>query len=166
MNNRLAEQANYWDTTVHHAKSQGEIIELLDTFGAQGIQITLGRNKGRQAWLVRFAWREAIYRFVFIPLECQYPEKVSSFGGKRQAHSDHAMWQMGRIAVHFVKAILTAADAQPDALFGFMELPQEAGGGQSMTTAEIGVQQLAQTVRLLPESAGSWQVMDGESEVR
>lgn len=151
--NRLAERANYWDTTVHPARSQGEIMELLDDFGAESIQVTQGMSKrdNRTAWLVRFMWRGATYRFVFVPLECEYPEKKTSFGGKRQEHAKHALWQMGRIASHFVKAILTAADAQPDALFGFMELPAEVSGGKTLTTAEIGVQQLAQSVRLLPE---------------
>lgn len=38
---RHAEDANYWQTTVHPAKSQGEIIEMLEDFGA-GPQLTVG----------------------------------------------------------------------------------------------------------------------------
>jgi hypothetical protein len=51
---------------------------------------------------------------------------------------------MGRIAVYFVKAILTAAETNPDALFGFVELPGAGAhdGGLPMTAAELGVEGL------------------------
>jgi len=71
---------------------------------------------------------------------------------KRRSHAEQAKFQMGRIAVHFVKAILTAADAQPHALFGFLELPL-AGihrGGLPVTTAELDASGLTAA---LPELA-------------
>ena len=41
---RFAEKANYWATTVHPAKSQGEIIELLEEFGAVNYQMMQGQS--------------------------------------------------------------------------------------------------------------------------
>jgi len=139
-----AERFNYFDTTVHPAKSQAEVIELLEDFGATNFVIQQGQVNGKYAWLVRFEWRGETYRFVFVPLECEYPEKERSFGEKRRTYHEQARWQMGRIAVHFVKAILTAAETNPDALFGFLELPAVAThpGGMPKTAAEINVEGL------------------------
>lgn len=150
MTSRVAEEANYWQTTVHPAKSQAEIVVMLEEFGAGNLMIAQGKTRGKLAWLIRFEWRGAAYRFTFIPLECRASDKLSTFGGKKRAHTEQAKYQMGRIAAHFVKAVLTAAEAQPDALFGFIELP-EAGrhpGGMPVTAAELDVSGL---VGVLPE---------------
>jgi hypothetical protein len=152
---RFAEEANYWNTTVHPAKSQAEIIEMLEDFGAANLMVAQGQANGRLAWMVRFEWQGDSYRFTFIPLECKDPDKTSSFGGKRRSHGEQARYQMGRIAVHFVKAILTAAEAHPHALFGFIELP-EAGmhpGGLPVTAGELDVSGL--TSALPPLEVGS-----------
>jgi len=150
MNPRKAEQANYWDTTVQPGNSQGEIIALLEEFGADGLLFAQGNARGKFAWLVRFSWRGANYRFVFSPLECEYPEQVHSYGGKRRTHVEQARFQMGRIASHFVKAILTAAEAQPHALFGFMELPGMAtSGGIAPVAGELDVNELIDAAPLL-----------------
>ncbi len=150
---RFAEEANYWDTTVHPARSQGEITEMLDEFGAESVMVAQGKSGGRFAWLVRFQWNGANYRFAFTPLECRTPSKLTAFGGKRREHIEQARYQMGRIAVHFVKAILTAAEAQPHALFGFMELPAAAtrSGGIPPVAAELDVSALISAAPLLPE---------------
>lgn len=60
---------------------------------------------------------------------------------------------MGRIAVHFVKAILTAAEAHPHTLFGFVELPEAEmhPGGLPVTAGELDASGL--TSALPP---GSW----------
>jgi hypothetical protein len=147
---RLAEEANYWNTTVHPAKSQAEIVEMLEDFGAGNLMVAQGKSNGRLAWLIRFEWHGASYRFTFTPLECRDPDKLSSFGGKRRSHEDQTKYQMGRIAVHFVKAILTAAEAQPAALFGFIELPAAGShtGGLPVTAAELDITGFTQ---LLPE---------------
>lgn len=129
MKARYAEKANYWETAVHPAKSQGEIMEMLDEFGATASALMQGQADGRYAWLIRFQWQGKSYRFTFVPLVCQYPNKISKFSGKARSHEDQAKYQMGRIAVYFVKAILTAAEAHPFALFGFMELPETARNG-------------------------------------
>jgi hypothetical protein len=154
MNNRWAEEANYWDTAVAPAKSQGEIVELLQNFGAESTMLAQGQANGRYAWLVRFRWHDANYRFSFTPLECQWPNKLSNFGGKRREHNEQAKYQMGRIAIYFVKAILTAAEAQPEALFGFMELPSAATrSGMPPVAAELDVSTLIDAAPLfqLPE---------------
>lgn len=152
MISRSAEKANYFDTIVAPGNSQGEIIALLEEFGADGVMVAQSNARGRFAWLVRFAWNGANYRFVFTPLECELPLKMSSFGGKRRTHSDQARYQMGRIAVHFVKAILTAAEAQPHALFGFMELPMASqSGGMPPVAAELDVSILVANAPLLSE---------------
>jgi len=142
--NRFAEDGNYWQTTVHPAKSQAEIMELLEDFGTFNMIISQGQAQGKRAWMVRFEWRGVVYRFVFVPLECRDPLKEVSFGGKRRPHSEQAYYQMGRIAVYFVKAILTAAETNPDALFGFVELPGAGthGGGLPITAAELGIEGL------------------------
>lgn len=138
MNARFAENANYWTTTVHPAKSQATIIETLEDFGAHNYQIMQGQAGGRFAWLVRFEWQGRSYRFAFTPLEPEFPEKLSTFGGKRRTHEAQTRRQMGRIATHFVKAVLTAAEADPNALFGFMELPDTAtAGGVPRIAAEL-----------------------------
>jgi hypothetical protein len=138
-NLRYAEDANYWDTNVHPAKSLGEIQELLDDFGADAIMTTQGQNQGRFAWLIRFQWLGRSYHFVFTPLTCRFPNEVNSFDKKRRSHDEQAKYQMGRIAVWFVKAVLTAAEAQPGALFGFLELPGASKGSVPMTTADLEV---------------------------
>jgi len=147
---RYAEDANYWQTTIYPVKSQAEILELLEHFGVDSIQMTQGKASGRFAWLIRFQWSGATYRFVFTPLKCKYPDKVLSRGGKRRKNEDQAKYQMGRIAYFFVKALLTAAEAQPAALFGFVELPamSQHVNGLPMTAAEVGVEGVT---GLLPE---------------
>ena len=136
---RYAEEANYWTTTVHPAKSKGEIEEMLDNFGATQQMTMKGKANGRLAWLIRFQWEGRSYRFTFTPLECYQPSKVSSFGGRRRPHIEQSEYQMGRIAVYFVKAVLTAAEAHPHALFGFMELPQRAGENMPSTAGELDI---------------------------
>lgn len=150
-----AENHNYFDTTVHPAKSQAEIIEMLGSFGAVDYQIMQGQAGGKFAWLVRFVWGEQTYRFTFIPKPCQSPGKERNFGGKRRTHDEQAKWQMGRIAVHFVKAILTAAESQPAALFGFLELPgaTDRPGAIPPVASEIPVGQFTHRLAL-PEWAG------------
>ena len=79
--------------------------------------------------------------------------KESTFGGKRRRHDDQARYQMGRIAVYFVKAILTAADAHPHALFGFMELPGVASrGGIPYVAGELDISKLISSAPLLPST--------------
>jgi hypothetical protein len=149
---QTAEKFNYWDTTVHPARSQAEIIELLENFGTQNYQVWQGQTGGQFAWLIRFEWRGQSYRFAFTPLPCEDPDKARRFGSKSRSHAEQAKWQMGRVAVHFVKAILTAAETQPAAMFGFLELPGVSShpGGLPKTTAELDVEELTGT---LPELA-------------
>jgi hypothetical protein len=139
---RYAEAANYWDTTVNPATSQGEIIGLLEDFGATTVFMMQGQSGGKLAWMVRFQWNGKSYRFTFTPLQCQWPGQVNSYAGKRRSHEDQAKYQMGRIAVHFVKAILTAAEATPASLFGFLELPVGRPGSIPPTAAELDVEGL------------------------
>ena len=151
MNPRYAEDANYWSTTVHPAKSQATIIETLEDFGANSYQIMQGQAGGRFAWLVRFEWHGRSYRFAFTPLEPEFPEKLSAFGGKRRTHEAQTRRQMGRIATHFVKAVLTAAEADPHALFGFMELPDTATtGGLPRIAAELDTSGIVSALPVLP----------------
>ena len=161
---RYAEDANYWDTTVHPAKSQAEIVELLEDFGTSNMMITQGQAGGMVAWMVRFEWQGAVYRFTFVPLDCRNPDKESSFGGKRRKHTDQARFQMGRIAVHFVKAVLTAAEAHPHALFGFIELPGMGtySSGLPVTAGEVGVERL---VGALPPIEGGPLLSLGSGEI-
>lgn len=142
MNRRYAEDANYFETTVHPAKSLGEIQEMLDDFGAENVMVVQGQSNGKTAWLIRFIWLNKPYRFVFSPLDCRSPELTRSIAGKRLTNQERAKYQMGRVAAHFTKAILTAAEAHPHALFGFMEL-QAPGNPMPITTAELGIEQLA-----------------------
>jgi len=134
-----AEDMNYWQTTVHPTTSQGEVLELLEHFGASAIQTMTGQARGRYAWIIRFTWNGQTYRFIFQPLESKYPSKTYSFGGKRRAGADQARYQMGRIAVNFIKALLTSAEIMPDVLFGFLELPGVSGSGLPPTTAELEI---------------------------
>jgi len=148
---RHAEEANYWQTTVSPSRSQGEIMELLNDFGTSNYQITQGRTLGSVAWLVRFEWIGHSYRFIFTPLDCKKPEIVHSFGGDRRPHKEQALYQMGRIAIHFVKAILMAAEAHPHALFGFMELPHtSSGNGLPLTAGELDIIELQSMLPALP----------------
>ena len=123
MEREYAEDRPYWTTTVHPAKSQGEIIELLEDFGASDMIVSQGHSQGQIAWVIRFKWLGRVYRFVFVPRGCRNPDKESSFNSKRRVHIEQARYQMGRTAVHFIKAILTAAEEHEGALFGFLELP-------------------------------------------
>jgi hypothetical protein len=137
---RYAEEANYWQTTIHPTKSKAEIEALLDEFGVTQQMAAKGQANGRVAWLIRFVWNGHSYRFTFVPLECKFPDKLSSFGGKRRSHFEQAEYQMGRIAINWVKAILTAAEAHPHSLFGFMELPETTGqGGLPRTAGELDI---------------------------
>lgn len=139
MNIRFAEDLNYFDTTVHPAKSLGEIQEMLEDFGADTLMVTQGQSQGKFAWLIRFQWNSRAYHFVFTPLPCRYPNKITSFDGKRRSNEEQSRYQMGRIAMNFVKAILTAAEANPDALFGFLELPGASRSGVPATAADLDV---------------------------
>lgn len=161
---RYAEEANYWSTSVHPAKSKGEVEEMLDNFGATQQMTVKGKAKGRLAWLIRFEWEGRSYRFTFTPLECEYPQKVSSFGGRRRSHTEQAEYQMGRIAVHFTKAILTAAEAHPHALFGFMELPH-GGEGAPSTAGELDISGVVSALPalMLPGSI-SQEITEGQLE--
>ena len=151
INLRFAEKANYWMTTIYPAKSQAAIIKLLEDFGAMSYQIMQGKVGGRYAWLVRFDWKGKSYRFVFTPIECENPEKQSSFNKKRRTHEAQAKYQMGRIAAHFVKAILTAAESHPHALFGFTEIPDTArGGALPMTAGELDTSGIVSALPPLP----------------
>ena len=151
--NRFAEDANYFDTTVHPAKSQAEIIELLEEFGADSLQMTQGQAGGRHAWLIRFQWQGKSYRFAFTPLTCRSPGSERSFGGKRRSFAEQSRYQMGRIAVYFVKGILTAAEAQPGALFGFLELPANASrpGAIPPVASELNISNLISSGSLMPD---------------
>ena len=154
MNKKFAEEFNYWNTTVHPSKSQGEIMALLENFGIQNIQVSQGTANGKTALLVRFHWEEKPYRFMFVPMDCKSPNRTISFGGKKRTAVEQSRYQMGRIAVYFIKAILTAAEVQPDALFGFLELPAMTNSeGIPATMAEIDFNK----TKALPEG-----VIEGE----
>lgn len=156
-----AEDWNYFDTTVHPAKSQAEILEALEDFGALNFQTMQGQMGGKVAWMIRFEWEGATYRFAFTPLECRWPTKERSFGGKRRMHSEQAKYQMGRRAVHLIKGLLSAAIESSAALFGFMELPEVAThpGGLPKTAAEIEVSHL---IKALPNfSEGVFYLTEG-----
>ena len=149
--NRYAEEANYWKTTVTPAKSQGEIMQLLEDFGAVNFAVMQGQAQDKLAWMVLFEWQDHSYRFAFTPLTCKQPNKVASFGGKRRSHTEQARYQMGRGAVHFVKAVLVAAEMNPAALFGFMELPETATPhGIPRTAAELDVSGVMSALPALP----------------
>ena len=68
---------------------------------------------------------------------------------------------MGRIAVNFVKAILTAAEAQPGALFGFLELPANAGrpGALRPVASELKFSNLVSSALVMPDIP---QLVEGE----
>lgn len=150
---RYAEDANYWSTTVHPAASEGEISELLEEFGATAILKMTGQTPdGRYMWLIRFQWGGRAYRFSFTPLICRAPDKTYSFGGKRRSAAEQARYQMGRIALGMVKAILTAAEADPAALFGFVELPgARPGSGLPPTAAELDVDGISGALPAFPD---------------
>lgn len=159
-----AEDWNFFDTVVHPAKSQAEILEALEDFGAMNFQTMQGQVNGKTAWLIRFEWEGATYRFAFTPLECRYPNKERTFEGKKRSHTEQAKYQMGRRAVHLIKGLLSAAVESPAALFGFLELPEVANhpGGMPKTASEIDVSQL---IRSLPDvSEGVFYIVSGEEK--
>lgn len=144
---RFAEDQPYWDTTVAPSKSQGEIIEMLESFGAENTVFMSGQSQGKQAWVIRFQLESRVYRFLFTPLDCKYPLLSRSYGGKRRLATDQAKYQMGRRAVYMVKAILTAAQDDPAALFGFLELPGvRNSAGLPATAAELNVDELTSSL--------------------
>ena len=139
-----AEECNYFDTPVQFGRSSGEIADLLEDFGATDVVTANGHIDGTYAYLVRFEWNGKYYRFKFQPLTCKYPDKIMTYSGKKRTNLEQAKYQMGRIAFYFVKAILTAAAAQPAALFGFMELPVPSADGVFYRTAgELELPELA-----------------------
>lgn len=145
---RFAEDANYFMTTVHPANSMGEIQALLDDFGATSINTMTGQNGDKVVWMIRFRWLDKTYRFTFTPLNCRAPEKVLTVAGKKRSALDQSKYQMGRIAVYCVKAILTAAEAMPAALFGFAELAVTNDQGMPATVYELNIDGLT---RALPD---------------
>jgi hypothetical protein len=158
---RYAEDANYWTTTVQPAVSQGEATAMLEDFGAQAIMVMTGQAGGRYALIIRFQLDGRSYRFAFTPLECKNPGKEFSFSGKRRTALDQSRYQMGRIAVAFVKAILTAAEATPAALFGFLELPgARQGHGMPATAAELDVDGLTAALPM-PAADDQLYLIDG-----
>lgn len=152
--NRYAEDANYWATTVHPAKSQAEIIELFEEFGIGDSNIMQGYTGGKYIWIIRFKWNDKSYRFMFTPLECKDPAKFGTYAGKKRTAEEQARYQMGRIAAAFVKAILTAAETTPAALFGFLELSSPKSGGLPPTAADLDISGVKS---LLPDISLSFQ---------
>lgn len=118
-----AEDRPYWATTVPPSKSLGALMACLAKFGIFRHEVRQGQAHGNVAWLIRFQYLGRSHRFVFTPRLCRDPDAVRSFGGARRTHARQAIFQMGRTAAHFVKNLLAAADDQPAALFGFVELP-------------------------------------------
>lgn len=149
---RYAEDANYFDTIVHPANSMGEIQAMLDDFGADAIQTSTAVIDGKSIWMIRFKWYGKFFRFTFQPLECRNPDKVFTKGGKKRTVRDQAKYQMGRIAVNAVKAILTAAEAMPGALFGFAELASVNPDGIPTIISELSINGLSQQVQKLLEA--------------
>jgi hypothetical protein len=140
---KYAEDMNYWDTTVHPAKSKGEIEEMLEDFGAESIITGSGKtSEGVYAWMIRFQWRGHAYRFLFTTAACRWPGKVMTYAGKKRTNEEQAKYQMARAAYWFVKAILTAADFQPAALFSFLELPAARPGAIPPVASELDVEEL------------------------
>lgn len=138
-----AEDRPYWNTTVQPSKSLGELMAQLDRFGILKHEVRQGQVYGEVAWLIRFEFREKTHRFVFTPRPCRDPDAVRSFSGARRTHARQAVFQMGRTAAHFVKNLLAAADDQPAALFGFVELPGVFHAGElPATAAELEVAEL------------------------
>lgn len=139
----FAEDMNYFDTTVPLSRSIGEVGELLDNFGASASIVSQGRSDGKLAIAVRFQYASRTYRFTFIPYPCRNPEKTRKIGGRYRTNAEQAGLQVGRIAVNFVKAILTAAEMNPAALFGFLELPGYGSrAGAPVIASEIPVEDL------------------------
>ena len=128
---------------------------MLEDFQATSIMVTTTTDMelGRFGCLVRFKRWGHIYRFVFVPLESEYPDKVSSFGGKRRSHEEQTKYQMGRKAVHFVKAILTATEDQEASLVGFMETDIVTRPGALPIT--VGELDIAGMMKSLPDSISS-----------
>lgn len=107
---RYAEDAKYWKTTVPPAKSQAEIRQMLEDFGATNSAIMQGQTGKKPTWMVRFDWNGYNFRYEFAPLECKEPDKVSRFGWKKRSHAEQARFQLGRKAVHFVRLNLEIID--------------------------------------------------------
>lgn len=163
-NSAYAEDSNYWETTVHPAKSWAEIEEMLEEFGVTETMTAKGRVEGRLVRMIRFNWQDKSYRFEFVTRKCRQPDKLASFGGKRRSFTDQAEYQMGREAVNFVKAILIAAKAKPVTLFAFQELPgvgENRPGGIPITAGELDTSKLtARLPNLLP--APDIEIVDAE----
>lgn len=121
---RFAEDANYWTTVVPPYESFGKILALLENFDVGTKVLSQATtDDGRMALVIRFDWFNEGHRLLFVPLECREPDKVSTFGKKKRKHSEQAKFQVARIALYSVKAILTMAESQPSVLYGFKELP-------------------------------------------
>jgi len=141
---------NYWTTGVDPFKSQAEIQRLLHQFGVKEQAIATGHTpEGRTAWLVKFKIEGMSFRFIFTPLPCKYPDRITSFRKKRRTHEEQAVYQMGRVALAFVKAILTAAKVKREVLFGFMELPgvRDPQTGRALTAAELGASGIVELMK-------------------
>lgn len=149
-----AEEADNWRTTVTIAKSQAETLDLLDVCSATEIQSTIGQANGRAALVVHFELDSRTFRFGCQTLAYRDADLLRSFEGKHRSRSEQAEYPMGRIAGDFAKAPLTAAQAQPDALCRFIEIPgTEQDGALSATIAELDLSGLMSTLPSLPEVA-------------
>ena len=149
---RFAEDANYWTTTVSPFVSQGEIYAMLKEFGVEGMMITQGQTTdGRAALLVRFGWLGESYRFAFVPLQCRDPQKQRKVGKEYRTNAEQAVYQMARVAVHGVKAILTIAESTPAVMAGFKELPSAGShaDGLPYTVGELDMRELTAALPLI-----------------
>lgn len=148
---KYAEEMSFWTTDVDPYRSQGELMAMLNKFGAANFQVTAGQSMGANAWQVRFDWRGETYRIVFLPHPCREPDTMIM----RNKHPlrmrrEQAVYQMAREAVIFVKAVLNHATSRPEVLFGFKELPGMGArpDGLPYTAAELDTAQL--TTQLQP----------------
>ena len=155
-NKEFSEDLPYFSTAVQPLRSLGEVQAIMEDFGVEQVMVQTGQSKGTHAWLIRFVYSGQVYRFVFTPKKCRNPEKVMTYAGKRRTNSEQSVYQMGRTAVYFTKAMLMAADVDPDALFAFAELPN------NKTVAELGFDGVIQIVKDMPLQLSATNVIEGE----
>lgn len=163
-----AEDAPYWGTAVPAEATLAEIMGMLLSAGVEGFQPQRGVVEGRPAWALRFPWRGRTIRIVVKALTLRKRDAaktVTRKGQRRKVDADTlAEWQALRHLRHMLKPLLEMVIFQPamgDALFGFAELPEAAGGDGYVPT-------VADVIDVMPEISNEYLLSaptDGEFRV-
>ena len=146
----FAQDASFWDSGKSElSDSIGELGRILDKYGCDAAGTMKRKVDGKTHLIVEFALNDRRFAIEFKPLKVDYGR-----GRRTEAQLDElAEWQMGRIAVHWLKSMLTMVESGHDeVLMPYLYLRD---GNSATTMQQQGMKWLdKQAVPALPAPGG------------